>query len=188
MDTRITNKNIPDSKAFEILVREHHKRLIAYALCLVRDESTAEDLVQDAFVTAFLKIETFDTAKSFPAWLRGIIRNKHLEYLRTRKEIYLDESQLDSLEESHLLWDASDKEDSDIFHFLAECIRKLPEILRVPLRYFYFNRLSGSEVAEKIDCNEATVRKRLQRARTELETCINSAISGTDYKSGTDYE
>jgi RNA polymerase sigma-70 factor (ECF subfamily) len=186
MESKDTCRNVPDSWAFEILVREHHKRLIAYALSLTGDENTAEDLVQESFVTAFRKIDSFDTAKSFPAWLRGIIRYKHLEYLRSRKETYLDEDQLNSLEESHQLWDSSGVEDSDLFHFLAECIRKLPEILIVPLRYFYYGSMSGAEVAVKIQCNEATVRKRLQRARSELEICINSSISGTDYKSGTD--
>ena len=49
-----------DDRAFEILVREHHRRLLAYALAMVESRATAEDVVQDAFVTAYRKLRTFD--------------------------------------------------------------------------------------------------------------------------------
>ena len=174
-----TDKIKECGKLFEILVKEHHKRLLGYALSLTPDASSAEDIVQDSLIVAFSKIESFDTSKSFPAWVRGIIRYKYMEYVRSRKEILLDEEQLDAIEGTHALWDQTGREDNEIFHILAECIKKLPEIISIPVKLFYFDSLRGDEVAKKLNCNESTVRKRLQRARSELELCISKTISDT---------
>jgi RNA polymerase sigma-70 factor (ECF subfamily) len=178
------NTNVPDSKAFEILIIEHHKRLLAYALSITRDGCMAEDIVQDALVVAFRKLDTFDTSRSFSAWVRGIIRNKHLEHLRKKRELLLDENELDSLEACHSAWDSSGKDDCEIFHILSECVKKLPEILLLPIRMFYFVSMNGAEVADSLKCNEATVRKRLQRGRERLSSCIETVLSGKEYSAG----
>ncbi len=52
-----------DHRAFEILVRQHHRRLLAYSSALTPDSGLAEDLVQEAFITAFRKLSAFDPSR-----------------------------------------------------------------------------------------------------------------------------
>ena len=167
----MTDKSIHDSKIFEVLVREHHRRLLAYAQSLVKNNSTAEDLVQEALITAYKKIDTFDAKASFPAWVRGIIRYKYLEYSRSHREIALEEQLLDTLDSTHAEWDKS-AEKQNLFAALSACLSQLPEALHSVVYMFYMKKLPGHEVALCLKSNEQTVRKRLQRARQQLGRCI----------------
>src|SRR5438876_2266457 len=94
-----------DAKAFEILVRLHHRRLIAYALSLTRREDVAEDLVQDAFLVAYRDLAKFDPTRDFAAWVRGIVRMKYLEWTRSSRTQAIDGAVIDSIEERHRTWD-----------------------------------------------------------------------------------
>src|SRR5438093_10859900 len=94
-----------DARAFEILVRLHHRRLIAYALSLTRRNDVAEDIVQEAFLVAYRDLSKFDPTRDFTAWVRGIVRMKYLEWTRSNRTQVLDGSLIDSIEEQHKSWD-----------------------------------------------------------------------------------
>ena len=166
-------------KAFEILVTEHHRRLLAYALSLTRSEAEAKDLVQEALLTAYRKLDTFDGTRSFPAWLRGIIRFKYLNALRSRgMEVPWDPQELYTLDQAHRYWDRAENYPGELFQALSDCLGKLPELLKAPLHLFYFERVSGTEMAGRLACNEATLRKRLERGRSWLGSCIQATLAG----------
>ena len=167
----MTNKPTSDNKLFEVLIREHHRSLLAYAQSLVKNNSTAEDLVQEALLTAYKKLDSFDSDASFPAWVRGIIRFKYLEFLRSSKEVPLQQDVLDSLEATHCEWDNPDTK-TQVFSSLANCLAELPEALHSAVYLFYMKKLPGNKVAERLKSNEDTIRKRLQRARLQLGRCI----------------
>ncbi len=97
----IVNRPGVDAKAFEILVRLHHRRLLAYALSLTGREDVAEDLVQDAFLVAHRDLARFDATRDFGAWVRGIVRMKYLEWARRCRTQPVDGALLDSIEERH---------------------------------------------------------------------------------------
>ena len=163
---------IKDNKAFEILVREHHRRLLAYAHSLV-PSSVAEDLVQDAFITAYKKLDSFDSSKSFGAWVRGIIRMKYLEWVRKQNEVSMDNELLDALEASHYEWDRGESSPGNAFRTLRDCIGKLPDRFRELIDLFYMKEKSGRSISQEMNLSEATVRKSLERARKNLAKCIS---------------
>ena len=159
--------------AFEILVRQHHRRLLAYAISITGDPDVAPDIVQDAFVVAYENLEKFDAAKDFGAWMRGIVRNKSREWNRSRKLVTMDEEMLEVLEQKHRVWDNQEAESGiRIFSALQECLTKLPQVMGQAINLFYFQQLSGADIADRLGVGEAAVRKRLQRARTQLGECI----------------
>ncbi|MEM1296582.1 MAG: sigma-70 family RNA polymerase sigma factor [Verrucomicrobiota bacterium] len=161
------------SKAFEILIRQHHRRLLAYAFSITDGNDAAHDLVQDAFLVAWSNLEKFDVTKDFGSWMRGIVRNKVREWARSQKMVGMDEEMLELIEAKHRSWDQQEAEsDTDLFSLLEQCLRKLPDLLGKAVELFYLQRMSGAEVAEKMEADEATVRKRLQRARSQLGQCI----------------
>ncbi len=126
---RPVETTVIDSKAFEILVREHHRRLLAYGISLAQNEVIAEDLVQDAFITAFLKLEKIDTPASFPAWMRSIIRNKYYEYCRKNREIPCPKEYIEQICDIHTGWDSKAEAGFDLIQLLHDCIGKLPETM-----------------------------------------------------------
>lgn len=166
------------SKAFEILVRRHHRRLLAYAVSIVNDENTARDVVQDAFVIAYRRLDEFDASKDFAAWVRGIVRNRCRESRRARQKLVLvDEGTLHAIEQQHLSWDAQESEhDGCLLRALQSCLAKLPDMLQQAVNLFYLQKLSGADVASRIGVEEATIRKRLQRARQALGDCITHTL------------
>lgn len=162
-----------DSRAFEILVRQHHRRMLGYALALLRQEEAAEEMVQDAFVTAYRNLHKFDPARDFGAWVRGIIRMKHLEWLRRRRMGSLDEALLDSVDDRHAAWDRAVEEGrEDALAALRQCLGRLGGLLRRAVDLFYMERQSCAAVADRLGTTEPAVKKRLQRAREMLSECV----------------
>ncbi len=161
------------TKAFEILVRQHHRRLLAYALSITGGNDAARDIVQDAFVAAWENLEKFDVSRDFGCWMRGIVRNKVREWSRTQKFVSMDEETLQAVEAQHRSWDENEAETgANLFAALNDCLTKLPDLMSQAVNLFYLQKLSGAEVASRVGADEAAVRKRLQRARGQLHECI----------------
>jgi len=112
-------------------------------------KKTSRDIVQDAFVAAWKNLGTFDVTRDFGSWMRGIVRNKWRESLRKNsRQIALDEETLECLEADAREWDGF-RDQGGVFVKLEGCLKKLPE-------------------------TNATLRKRLERARTGLRECLQS--------------
>lgn len=168
----------PRRSAFEILVRDHHARLIAYAETVVRSRAVAEDLVQDAFITAYRRLDAYDPARDFAAWMRGIIRFKYLEWSRARCERPVDADVLHGLEALHAARDQADRDaGGDVLAALRQCLPRVAELVRRPLELFYFDEKSCAEIGAELGIAEDLVRKRLQRGRELLSACIAGRLS-----------
>lgn len=173
------NITVPDRpyKAFEILVRRHHRRILGYAISVSGNEEAARDIVQDSFLVAWERLDDFDTSKDFGAWVRGIVRNKCREYSRTNRSVSIEDDVLNAVEAQHSLWDQHEANtEQSLFAAMHQCLGKLPELLSQAVTLFYLQRLSGAQVAQRVGADEAAVRKRLQRARVLLGECITNSV------------
>ncbi len=167
----------PDLTAFEILVRQHHRRLLAYAAAILHDPEAAQDVVQNAFLTAYEKLGSFDPTRDFAAWMRGIVRNKCREWVRADRLLLVPDETIEAIEQQHRAWDELEaNQDRTVLATLHECLAKLPDLLAEAVRLFYLEDLSGAEVARRLQSGEAAVRKRLQRAREQLGQCIHQSL------------
>lgn len=161
-----------DRKSFAILVREHHRGLLAYATALTKESHTSRDIVQDAFVVAWRNLETFDVTRDFGSWMRGIVRNKWRESIRKNaRQIALDEEALEYLEADAKQWDGL-REQGGVFSKLETCLKKLPDTLSEAVKAFYYEEQSGDEAAKSLAVESSTLRKRLERARAGLRDCL----------------
>ncbi len=164
-----------DRRSFSILVHEHHRGLLAYARALTGEDHTSRDIVQDAFVVAWRNLGTFDVTRDFGSWMRGIVRNKWRESIRKNsRQVTLDEETLELMEADIKPWNAIEDE-GGMFGRLEECLKKLPETLSDAVKSFYYDDNSSAEAAEALHVQSATLRKRLERARSNLRTCLQSA-------------
>ena len=120
-----------DQKAQFELYRLYNTAMFNITLRIVRDPDDAEDVMQEAFLKAFIKLKTYRGEVSFGAWLKRIVINKALDFLRLKKEQFSLE---DSREVGNLM---DDEEDNSEREYQAEAIKKaiyrLPEGYRIVL-------------------------------------------------------
>ncbi|GHV46055.1 DNA-directed RNA polymerase sigma-70 factor [Bacteroidia bacterium] len=128
---------------------------------------TARDVLQDAFIKVFTKITDFKSEGSFEGWLRRIFVTTALEKLRKRREITLDESLNETIE----------NQDFNIFEKLAaddlhRMISELPTGFRTVFNLYAVEGYSHGEIAQMLDMKEVTSRSYFFRAREALKEKI----------------
>ena len=146
------------------LVEQHYEALYRYAYRLSGSAADAEDLTQDAFCQAQLKLNQLRDPGRVKAWLFSILRNKYLHQLRNaRRETTLP---LDSIGDV-LQVPAEPLPDIDPQR-LQQVLNELPEGFRTPVILFYFDDFSYRDIAEQMDLPIGTVMSRLARAKAHL--------------------
>jgi len=162
---------------FEEQVTKHHKKVLAYAMSLYGNAHVAEEVVQEALITAYKRMDKFEFDGSFPAWVRGIVRMKYLELHRNKREIALGDEIIDIVDREYQQWEEYEESSNQgIFSLLKKCSDKLPDSDRKIIMMFYHDRKRCQEIAGSLQLNEATVRKRLERIRAVLKQCIDKQM------------
>ncbi|MFS0575085.1 sigma-70 family RNA polymerase sigma factor [Sporosarcina sp. 179-K 3D1 HS] len=148
------------------IIDEHSRYLVRIAYLYVKNWSTAEDVVQEVFITYFQKSDQFRNEASLKTYLTKMTANRAKDYLRSWKhkkdvlfdtifasaqgveEVVLEQEQLASLEKN---------------------LFQLPLKYREPLILFYYDEQSIADIASYLKLNENTVKTRLRRARQQLK-------------------
>lgn len=165
---------------FEILVRENADMLSAYLHSSVDDESAVDDLFQETMIVAWKRLADFDRSRPFGPWLRGIARNLVLAHYRSKRKlpVWYSAETLDAIEARFQdLFARSNRSFGEQAEDLFSCIQRLSERLRSIIEMIYARDMSSSQVAHALGEQESTVRKRAQRARTQLYDCLRAARS-----------
>ena len=142
-----------------------------YAVCLryCQDADEAKDILQDGFIKVFEKIYQIKNIASIEGWIRRIMVNTALEYFRRRPfNIFLDQlPDIKEEEPDELFFDLTSNE-------LLSLINKLPNRYRMVFNLYVFEEMSHKEVALALGITEGTSKSDLSRARTILQSKINS--------------
>lgn len=161
---------------FSTLMRAHHRELLVFAGAATRNREAAQDIVQEAFVSAWRKFGDYDESRDFGAWMRGIVRNKTKDWFRSQlrqpSRPGLAPPELATLESEIASWQSSRESGNGIYEMVEGCIARLPATFRDAVRVFYFEKGSGDEAASALAISPANLRKRLERARSLLHECI----------------
>ncbi len=162
---------------FEILAREHCDMLATFvSACLPRGASV-EDVVQEALVTAWRKLDEFDVSQPFGPWLRGIAwRILRAEQRMTARRLRLLHGYVQERIEQQMVSIERQPGDTwgDKLERLHGCIEDLPAELRQILRPYYWADEPLAGIAQRLNLAYETVKKRLQRARLLLAGCLQS--------------
>ena len=169
------DRNRQARAVFEILVRENEAMLMTYLRAVVVNESAAEDIFQETMLTAWRKLDEFDRSRPFGPWLRGICGRLVMAYYRKAKRDYIlgTDRMLEYLSRQieHINERPGDTWAEKI-EALKHCIEALPEHYRHPIHLRYFENRSASEIADMSRVSLEAVKKRLQRARSQLLDCL----------------
>jgi RNA polymerase sigma-70 factor (ECF subfamily) len=166
-----------DYESFEQLVSRHSAKTYALALGMLRNNSDAEEVVQDTFLNVFQRLNTFRGDSAFTSWLYRIAANNALMRLRKRKREPVDsiETMLPTFHEdgnhTHMpgTWAArsADKlvDDKELAKILEDALAKLPAQYRVVLLMRDVDGLSNEEISDVMGLSIPAVKSRLHRAR-----------------------
>lgn len=194
-DPLVARLKAGDADAFEELVRCHGGRMLAVARRFLRDDDAARDAVQDAFLSAFRGIRSFDGNARISTWLHRIVVNAALMRIRTRQR--RPEQSIEPLlptfqEDGHhtapvVSWAESGDvalERQETRALVRAAIADLPESHRVVLMLRDIEDLSTKAAADALGITENAVKLRLHRARQALATCIKQRLAASRQKAG----
>ncbi len=157
-----------DRNAQKLLYDTYSSKM--YGLCYryVKDVMEAEDILVTAFMKVFDKIAQFKSEGSFEGWIRRIVVNEALTYLRRHRSMYLETEleQADREPDYNSLSDHLEAED------LLKMIQELPTGYRIVFNLYAIDGYSHKEIAEQLGISENTSKSRLSRARVYLQKVL----------------
>jgi RNA polymerase sigma-70 factor, ECF subfamily len=158
-----------DFRAFEQLIEQYQKRILADCRYLTRDESNSEDLAQEVFVKAFFGIRSFDGRSSFRHWLQKIKVHHCLNHLKKQNNknlLPIDEESSERYEQLQVAPDIQGELMSEVrSNEVGEILNRMPSTLRIPLVMCDMDELSYEEIASCLGIGLSAVKMRIKRAR-----------------------
>ena len=161
-----------DSSAFDTLFARHSEAIHAMLLKYTGNSSDVNDLMQEAFMKAFLKIGLYNPKYDFGAWIYTIARNTFVDFSRTRKSSALNPQNL-SLEIGNTAQCSAPTPEDYIINAqqraqIERYISMLPEDYRQLFELRFLDEYSYEEIAEKLDMKLGTVKTRIFRVRNMM--------------------
>lgn len=163
-----------NKKAFDKLYELTHNDVWYNCLSLLKDEENAKDIMQETYITAFLKLDTLNDEQKFCGWIISIAVNKCKNKLKGKVEYRIDDEVLITEAETDELMLPEE------YITKTEKRKVLLQIMEDTLSFnqyqtvlmFYFDEMSISEIAQGLEISEGTVKSRLNSSRAKMKTAI----------------
>ena len=157
---------------FRILYDHTHNYVLMQARSILKNQSDANDLVQEVYINAYRSIDSLQDNEKIYAWLGGIAFRQATKLLRKEKDFPVGEEEA--------VWDTLVELDPDVqpeqamdkkasAQILAEMIEELPPLQKSALLAYYYDEMSVGEIASAFSCSEGTIKSRLNYARKSLK-------------------
>ncbi len=161
-----------DKTAFGRLVDLHKDKVINIAYKLSNNYEVAQDIAQESFIKAYVKLGSFKKEASFMTWLYRVTYNTACNYLRKNKvkTLFLNEEILEGYKET--------PEEAELKDIVNEAVESLPLKLKSVIVLKDYEGLSYKEIAEVIKRPIGTVESRLARARGKLKELLDDYVKG----------
>ncbi len=159
-----------ENEALNELVRRWQPRLIAYAIRVTGHREAARDITQEAWLAMVRSLRKLDDPARFPAWAYRIVKNKCIDWIRSRQRQRAGEEKI----EMELKIDAGLDHSGDEIAALRKMIAKLPEESRQVLIMHYTEGFSTAEIGDALGIPRGTVKSRLHHARLALKTMLGT--------------
>jgi len=168
-----------DIALLEIIMRRYNQRLFRVVRSILKDDSQAEDIVQEAYVRAYEHLSQFEGRAKFSTWLTKIAIYE--AYARLRRFDYQNVDSISELEDQGLYMKSNERDperqtfDGEIKLLLERAFDALPSDYRSVFMLREIEGLSTAETAECLEISEENVKTRLHRARELLQRELYSA-------------
>ena len=173
-----------DQAAYEPLVEAYQGRIFAFVAGRIRNFSATEDIVQNAFVEAYMHLKSLKSPEKFSGWLRGIALNLSNKWLQQKRPIVsIDDTSQDVTPQvsEFPLPDLPDEalEKTETKETVIAAVDALPDIYRESVLLHYMEGMTYPEIATFLDIPESTVTGRLQVARNRLRDELMPLVEDT---------
>jgi RNA polymerase sigma-70 factor (ECF subfamily) len=166
---------VQDREAQFEIYRLYYKAMYNASLRVVQDPVEAEDIMQESFLSAFQKINTYSGSVSFGAWLKKIVINQSLDSLK-KKKISFEE-----LDDRKIEINETEDEEPDITNRTDEvrdAIMRLPDGYRVVLNLYLLEGYDHDEIGKILNITSSTSRSQYARARQKLKELLKKKNNG----------
>ncbi len=149
------------------------------AFRFMKNSQDAEDAMQEAFIKAFKKIDTFKGEVTFGAWLKKIVIHKSIDMLKSAKMHFsdLDDNYLNEVAED-TSWEIAD---GILISEIKSAISQLPQKYELVLSLFLIEGYDHQEISEILGISEVNSRTQLLRGKLKLKESLKQLGNGTGY-------
>jgi len=173
-----------DAEAFRAIMRRHNQKLYRLARSIIRNDSEAEDIVQETYVTAFAHLASFRGEASLATWLSRIAINEALGRLRKKKRAAAVISEAPAGDAQIIPFPLNSGSDDpertmaqrQILALVEQATDALPDIYRTVFVARVIEGLSMEETADLLHIKPETVKTRLHRARVLVRQKLDEQI------------
>lgn len=176
-----------DFEAFEGIVRRYQDKAYRLAWSLVKDDAEAQDVLQEAFLNVYRKLDTFEGGAKFSSWLYRVVVNAalmRLRKLRRRREVGVDDLEVvigaaDVAESSMASWKSRADEAAENQELRQKIIDAIDELEPKYQAVFILKEIEGmslEEIGEVLELSIPAVKTRLHRARLFLRATLESYL------------
>ena len=166
-----------DRKSQELLFKTYYSKMMAVCMRYSRDHDTAQDVCQSGFIKVFEKLEHYNFGGSFEGWLRRIMVNTSIDYIRkSKKELKIIE------DESRIETDVFHEDENDN-NFVGlpvadviEAIQQLSPAYKAVFNLYVMEDYSHQEVADALGISQGTSKSNLAKAKKKLRTLLKNKI------------
>lgn len=149
------------------LYKLYYRPMFSICMRIINNATEAEDVMQEAFLNAFTKLDTYKGEVSFGAWLKRIVINRSLDFLKKRK-VKFDEIN----EKTNQLPDYQMEIKEVNMTVIKDAIQKLPDGYRVVLSLFLIEGYDHEEISEILGISNSNSRTQYLRAKNKLREIL----------------
>lgn len=157
-----------DDEAYAALIDRYKQGLYRHCFRFVRNEDEAKDLAQTAFIEAFVHLDQFNPRYRFSTWLYKIATNVALMHLRKRRDIRMDEDEIDTV-----LSELPGTERFALYEELHSAVDSLPKQYRTVVSMHYWQGKSYAEIATHMGTSVGSVKGWMSRAKQQLKEILS---------------
>ncbi|WP_350292307.1 RNA polymerase sigma factor [uncultured Croceitalea sp.] len=158
------------------LYKQYCDGMFCVAMRFLKNSDDAEDVLQESFIKAFQRIHQFKGEVTFGAWLKRIVVNGSIDFLKSKhqKTIELDESYMHIADDEN--WDVSEGVNVEE---VKKRIEELPEKYKYVVQLFLVEGYDHKEISEILGISETASRTRLLRGKNYLKESLSELKYGT---------
>lgn len=171
-----------DIGGLEPLVRKYQVRAMRAAYLITGDGATAEDIVQEAFLRAFERIDQFDSRRPFGPWfLRSVVNDAVKTAVRQKRQVSADEIGEEGMDPAELAVDPNPGPEEwleriELSEAVGEALQRLSPPRRAAIVFRYYLGLTEPEIARRLRWPLGTMKRRLHDARRHLRALMAAVL------------
>lgn len=165
-----------DRKAQKLLYEHHKRKFFVVCLRYANKREDAEDMLQEGFVKIFRDLHQYRGAGSFEGWMRKIILNTALRYVKQQR-LKWDTVGIEVIEDQ--LTHEPDIFESNTTLGLIKLMQQLPVGFRTVLNLYVLEGYTHKQIAEELNISEGTSKSQLNRAKKHLKSLLDQSLTNT---------